>query len=316
MGFHRVRLPTGSYGSSGGPTFDNAVVDTRSGRRYVVSGRDQPIHRYNIANQVKSHEAVAAIRAFHTARGGRANGFLHRDMHDCTSNPTNPTFAASPGTADQRLGYGDGSRVLFQLSKTYASGPTALTRVVRKPVVATVRVWVAGVELSSSAFAVNEDTGVATLASAPTLGQEVRASFEFDVPVAFEEDSIDAALDSFGTASVDDIGLVELTDPDSPSVGEFLLGGAVEVAAAQDVQLSTAFRLWVVATPTAGKSALLPDFSALPPGGPYFYVRNVGPNSIALKTSGGSAVATVGSGAAVEVLLSVNASSAKTWEVF
>lgn len=316
MGFHSVRLPTGSYGSSGGPTFDNAVVDTRSGRRYVVAGRDQPLHRYNIANQVKSHEAAAALRQFYIARGGKANAFLFKDMHDFHSNPANPTFTAAPGTADQRLGYGDGSRTAFQLVKTYSSGPTSLVRPIRKPVTTTVRVWVAGVELSSGAFSVNADTGVVTLASAPTMGQEVRASFEFDVPVSFEEDALDASLDSFGTSSLDDVGLVEVLDPDPPSVGEFLMGGATEVVAAQDVSMSTSFRLWVVSTPTAGKSAILPATAQLPPGGPYFYVRNVGPNSLAVKTSGGSTVVTLGANTSAELLLSVDGGGSKTWEAF
>ena len=87
---------------------------------------------------------------------------------------------------------------MFALAKTYASGTQAYVRPIAKPVAGTVQVAVGGVPLASGAgFSVDHATGSVHLAAAPAAGAEVTAGYEFDVPVRFDSDRINASLAGF-----------------------------------------------------------------------------------------------------------------------
>ncbi len=57
-------------------------------------------------------------------------------------------------------------------------------RTITKPVAGTVQVYLDGVE-QPSGWSVDTTTGLVTFGVPPTLGVEVTAGFEFDVPVRF-----------------------------------------------------------------------------------------------------------------------------------
>ncbi len=56
---------------------------------------------------------------------------------------------------------------------------------IKKPVVGTVKPYLAGV-LQSSGWSVDTTTGVLTFLASPAVGVAVTADFEFDVPVRFD----------------------------------------------------------------------------------------------------------------------------------
>jgi len=87
------------------------------------------------------------------------------------------------------------------------------TKDIFKPVVDTVRVWVAGTEKTEDThFSVNHKTGLVTFIdpNRPTTGQEIRAWYEYDYPVRFEEDNINEILDTAFARSDLAVQLIEL----------------------------------------------------------------------------------------------------------
>lgn len=311
---HNVVFPTGiSYGSSGGPVFSTARIQTESGVEQRVARWNDPRWQFNVVEGVKTPEALAELRAFFLARKGPANSFLYKDWQDYHSNPTSPGHTGQPGVADQLIGTGNGSQTAFQLIKTYTSGPTTYTRKISCPVEATVRVWVNNVEIFT--FSVNTTTGVVTIASAPASGHAVEASFEFYVPVAFEDDDLITRIDNFGVGGADAIMLMETVDPVSSNVGEFNYGGSTEASISKNFAISTSARNWAIAATTTGLSVSLPDPSTIPPGGPIFFITNQGSNTFALKDHTGSTLLNLAANSAVDVNLGLTTLSAKVWEV-
>jgi uncharacterized protein (TIGR02217 family) len=112
---------------------------------------------------------------------------------------------------DQRLGAGDGVRTAFPLVKTYAAGPEPYVRPIVKPVAGTVVVAVAGRTVREAVeWSVDPTTGIVTFADPVPEGAEVRAGFEFDVPVRFDTDRIAVSVASFQAGDVPQVPVVEV----------------------------------------------------------------------------------------------------------
>lgn len=196
-GFAEVQFPPDiSYGSSGGPEYTTDLVITTSGHEQRNVNWAQARLRYNVAKGVKNATQLASLIAFFRARKGRAYGFRFKDWSD---------FRAE----GEVLGTGNGVQTQFQLVKRYLSGGVQETRAITKPVTGSVQVY-KNAALQSSGVNVNYNTGVVTFTAAPATGHAVTANFEFDVPVRFDTDRLEATLDSYGTHSWNDIPLVEV----------------------------------------------------------------------------------------------------------
>jgi uncharacterized protein (TIGR02217 family) len=197
VSFVEIQFPADiSYGSSGGPTFSTDVIEAFSGFEQRNINWSAARARYNVAHGVKTQSQLDELIAFFRARQGKAVGFRFKDWTDYQA-------------VAQNIGTGNGSQTVFQLTKKYTSSVT-VTRVIKKPVNnATLKVYLNAV-LQSSGFTVNYATGEITFTTAPGSGVAVTADFEFDVPVRFDTDQLDAAIDDFGTRSWSDIPLVEV----------------------------------------------------------------------------------------------------------
>lgn len=196
-GFAEVQFPPDiSYGSSGGPEYTTDLVITTSGHEQRNVNWAQARLRYNVAKGVKNATQLASLIAFFRARKGRAYGFRFKDWSDFRGE-------------GEVLGTGNAVQMQFQLVKRYLSGGVQETRAITKPVSGTVQVYKNAV-LQTTGVSVNHDTGVVTFAAAPASGHVVAANFEFDVPMRFDTDRLEATLDSYGTHSWNDIPLVEV----------------------------------------------------------------------------------------------------------
>lgn len=112
---------------------------------------------------------------------------------------------------DQIIGYGDGARTEFQLTKTYRSGENAYARPIDKPVPGSVRIGMHDTELRDGvAFSVDTATGRVTFAEPPITGIAVTAGFEFDVPVRFDTAAIQTSVANFQAGEVPSIAVVEV----------------------------------------------------------------------------------------------------------
>jgi uncharacterized protein (TIGR02217 family) len=206
MTFHEVRFPTAiAFHSTGGPERKTEIVTLGSGfeERNAVWANSR--RRYDAGYGVKSLADLHAVIAFFEARLGRLTGFRFKDALDFRS--CAPDMALTP--LDQPLGLGDGATTVFQLAKTYTSGPASWTRTIGKPVAGTVRVAAGGSELMSG-FTVDATTGLVTFASAPASSAALTAGFEFDTPVRFDTDQLSINLASFEAGEIPSIPLVEI----------------------------------------------------------------------------------------------------------
>lgn len=205
--FHEGYLPLPlSLDTSGGPERRTEVVTLSSGREARNAVWAHGRRRYDIGGAVTTLDMLHAVIAFFEARRGRLQGFRFRDMADCKSCPPSET----PTPLDQTIGAGDGARTIFQLSRVYGDGDDAYVRDVIKPVAASVRVAVDGVELAAPAFTVDGATGVVTLATPPVADAIVTAGFVFDTPVRFDADRLEARLDGLGAGRVGSVSMIEI----------------------------------------------------------------------------------------------------------
>jgi uncharacterized protein (TIGR02217 family) len=207
MTFHEVRFPAAhSVGSTGGPERRTEIVTLKNGFEERNSPWAHSRRRYDAGLGVRSLDDLAELIAFFEARHGQLHGFRWKDWTDYKSCAP----SAVPSPQDHALGTGDGERRVFQLIKAYASGGQSYTRPITKPVPGTVVLAVAGSTLDGGDLSIEASTGRVELAVAPVEGAIVTAGFEFDVPVRFDTDRINASLAGFAAGEVPSIPVVEV----------------------------------------------------------------------------------------------------------
>ena len=82
-------------------------------------------------------------------------------------------------------------------------------RPITKPVAGTVVVSLNNVS-QPSGWSVDTTTGVITFGTAPGAGVIVRAGFEFDVPVRFDDEELQLSADAFQAGSIPTINVIEI----------------------------------------------------------------------------------------------------------
>jgi uncharacterized protein (TIGR02217 family) len=205
--FHEISLPMPfALGASGGPERRVDIVALGSGAEVRNTPWAHGRRRYDIGGAVRTLDELHALIAFFEARRGKLHGFRFRDPLDWKS--CGPMQTPTPG--DQPIGVGDGAETTFQLVKVYGAGVGAYARPIAKPIAASVRVAVGGVELAASAFDVDDTTGMITLDAAPSVSAVVSAGFQFDTPVRFDIDRLDLSLEGFGAGRALALPLVEV----------------------------------------------------------------------------------------------------------
>jgi uncharacterized protein (TIGR02217 family) len=208
-GFHEVRFPLRlALGATGGPVRRTDIVNLSNGRESRNQRWRDSRRSYDAGSGVKSAADLYAVMEFFEARRGQLHGFRFRDPIDWKS--CGP--ADMPTPADQVIGTGDGETAAFPLAKTYGDGHGSWTRRITKPVAASVTVSVNGEVQSADAFVVDTATGTINFATAqvPQNGAEIRAGFEFDVPVRFDTDRIEVDLAHFNAGRIPSIPLTEI----------------------------------------------------------------------------------------------------------
>lgn len=323
-GFHEVQFPTDiSWGSVGGPQFKTSVMTLPSGAEERVELWSGGRLSYNARYGVKTASQLAALQAFFRARRGAAYGFRFKDFLDFHSSPSNPTYVEAgveghgPGDQDQEIGVGDGTTTVFQLKKTYVSALNTQVRTIFKPVAGSVRIWVNGVE-ATTGWTVDTTTGQVTFSAAPTAGHVVEASFEFDVPVRFSEESgevLHASIDQFDSGDAPDVPLIEVLDPSSGYENEFFYGGSLDLAidANRTLSVGEAFTYRVTAA-SAGLRVILPAEESTPDGRAVFMIINDGANSFDVYTDAPASLVTLAAGAAALCSVVITtAGGARTW---
>jgi uncharacterized protein (TIGR02217 family) len=208
--FHDILFPLDiALKSAGGPERRTEIVALGSGAEERNARWAHSRRRYDAGYGVKTFEALSAVVAFFEERRGRLYGFRWRDRLDFSS--------AAPGLAltplDQTIGTGDGTTATFPLVKTYGSAYAPYQRPIAKPVDGSVRVAVAGTEVTAgTAFTCDATTGIVTFLSGhvPAASAAITAGFTFDVPARFDTDYLEVDLSAFAAGAIPKIPLVEI----------------------------------------------------------------------------------------------------------
>lgn len=208
MGFHEERFPASlSFGSVGGPERRTEIVTLANGFEERNTPWAFSRHRYDAGLGMRSLDDIELLIAFFEARQGQLFGFRWKDWADYKSGKA----SAETHFEDQVFAIGDGVNSVFALNKTYFSGESAYVRPITKPVLGSVTVGIQGDLLQESIhFDVNTATGMITFDHPPDEGVEVTAGFEFDVPVRFDTDRIQASVASFQAGQVPNVPVVEV----------------------------------------------------------------------------------------------------------
>jgi len=209
MSFHEILFPLDiALRSAGGPERRTDIVGFGSGREARNARWAHSRRRYDAGYGVKTLAALQSVVAFFEERRGQLHGFRWRDRLDHLS--AAPGAPVSP--LDQGIGIGDAVTANFQLVKSYGAGFAPYAREIKKPVAGSVRVAVAGGELSGTAFSCDTTTGVVTFLAGhiPPAGAAITAGFLFDVPVRFDTDYLEVDLSAFAAGAIPKIPLVEI----------------------------------------------------------------------------------------------------------
>lgn len=181
MTFIESRLDLGyDFGTVGGPQFSTTIIVLGSGHEQRNSNWTESRSKWQIGDRIYSRNELNYLINFFRAVRGAAIGFRLKDWSDYQ------------GT-NQLIGTGNGIITQFQLRKNYTINNQSSSRDIKKPVTGKTTVSVAGA-LTSSGWTVDTTTGIITFASPPT--GNITASFEFDVPARFEQDSIEHRFDA------------------------------------------------------------------------------------------------------------------------
>ena len=210
-GFNEVRFPTDvALGARGGPERRTDVVTLRSGAEERNALWADGRRKYQAGYGIRSFAKLQTGLAFFEAQRGRLYGFRWKDRFDYRSCPS----PQAPAAIDVAIGTGDGRTATFQLVKLYGAGlPTPYTRTITKPVPGTVRVAVDGTALpNASAWTCDTSSGLVAFlpGHVPPAGSTVTAGFEFDVPVRFDTDYLEADLAWFEAGQIPNIPIVEI----------------------------------------------------------------------------------------------------------
>lgn len=168
--------------------YSTDIMVGRNGQEVRNALWQDPLLKFNAAFSVKNASDVSTLENFFHAMRGREQAFLVKDWADY-----------SISTATQSSNTADGTRTTFQIVKRYPqTNPAGNTEYIRsiKYLSSTAGNVVARVNGSvTTAFTVNNATGIVTFTSPPPNGQSVTFTVtEFYVPCRFDIDELPLEL--------------------------------------------------------------------------------------------------------------------------
>lgn len=207
--FREVQFPHDYIlNGSGGQRFNTIVIPARSGYEQRNINWSQSRGRWTLGFPARSTDKFKKLIAFHRACYGMGYGFRFQDPADYS-------------VTGQTIGTGNGVQTQFQLVQTYTSGPDTFTRTISKPVTSsvvdndnnalanTVHIYFGTTE-QLSGWSANYATGLVTFISAPPGGTVIKADFQFDVPVRFDTDNLEAQYLKRGLTGWPSFDIVEV----------------------------------------------------------------------------------------------------------
>lgn len=190
-----VRLPDDiERGAVGGPGFLTSVVTMANGDEQRNQEWSVARGQWDIGYGIRRRADLQAVIDFFYARRGRARSFRFKDWLDFSA--TAETMGAG-STATRRV-----------LQKVYSPASNPYTRRIILPVVGSITVYVDNFAADPEDWTL-EDDGVILFTDGDP-GGNVKATFEFDVPVRFDTDLLPVTLNTYNEGDINNIPILEL----------------------------------------------------------------------------------------------------------
>lgn len=182
--------------------YNTNINKSKNGREQRISNTDEPLFYYNIVSGIKTKDDIDSIIKLFKLVKGRAIGFRFKDWLDYS-------------VKNQTIGIGDGETKEFQLIKSYT---TALNdeniihiRKITKPVKSTVDIFVNGVNYNNN-LNIDYTSGKVVFDNPVAINEVITANFEFDVPVRFDNDTLEISMKNVNSGELNNIKLVEIIE--------------------------------------------------------------------------------------------------------
>ena len=197
MSFLEIRFPESiAFNSSSILEFNTTIIKAKNGYEQRNINWNSNKMKFNIINGIKTKTELDELITFFRNVKGAGYGFRFKDFTDYQAE-------------NQYIGVGNGETKEFQLIKAYrVSDNIVYYRKITKPVISTVRVFINNIE--SKDFNIDLTTGLITLNTVPEVNTSIKANFEFDVPVRFENDIMEITMNSINSGNVKEIILTEI----------------------------------------------------------------------------------------------------------
>ncbi|KJV68977.1 DUF2460 domain-containing protein [Candidatus Neoehrlichia procyonis] len=197
MLFSEARFPEDiSYGSIGGPEFSTSIIECYNGHEQRKINRCYPRNKYNVVYGIKSNIQLSNLIEFFYAHKGKAIPFRFKDWSDYQG-------------INQCIGIGNGTQKDFQLIKVYTIGNNSYTRIINKPIINTVKIYVNNI-LQNDQYTINSYNGQIKFLVPPNNKAPIHAEYEFDVLVRFNTDYLPCSVDNHQSYSCNNIPLIEV----------------------------------------------------------------------------------------------------------
>ncbi|MDX1949583.1 MAG: DUF2460 domain-containing protein [Rickettsiales bacterium] len=199
VSFHNIRFPADiSAKATSKIEFQTEVISFLKGNEKRNSLQQIPIRKFEINFKDISNLQAEKVQWFFIARQGKAYSFRFKDWQD---------FEA----IDQQIGIGDGEKTQFQLIKNYGDEQNYITRKITKIFQNSEKIYLDGV-LQSSGYNISNDAGLVSFTHPPAVSVQIKASFQFDNCVRFENDFLEFSQETFGKGSLQKIGFIEVLE--------------------------------------------------------------------------------------------------------
>ncbi len=194
VSFSEQQLPVEfSIGASGGPEYSTNILTMSNGAEQRNINWRYGRARYDLYPAIKNEKMLDKLIEFFRAHRGRAIGFRFKDWTDFSVRKESIVRCRDNNNQ-------------YQLMKCYGVDKLNDSRVIKKPVPGSVKIYVNNRLVD---FECDHTTGQIMLKKAAKNNATLNASFEFDLPVRFDTDHLDLNLEVMAHKALN-IPVVEL----------------------------------------------------------------------------------------------------------
>lgn len=172
-----------AFGAVGGPVWSTTKAYAPGGDRAVNRNRTYPLHKYEVSQGIRKNSDFEYVRAFFWNVYGAFDGFRFKDWVD---------FEVTTDIGTTSLVSGS----IYQLERLYSISTRNFRRPIKKPVAGTVLIYRTRSSVTTNitgASTIDVTTGQVTV-TGHMDGDVYTWAGEFDVPVAFVNDNMDAEI--------------------------------------------------------------------------------------------------------------------------